>query len=185
MVAVAARQNPEDREEFSLTVLTSTGLQKWQLVLDDVDKFFYEADVTSLAREAVWSVWPGRSGGTAGASAILRLWLIDLAILGDGQCEVLVAASSQHDASSSASVQYALVQFRTLTNASPIQHSGVYLLPQLSYCLSHGSEPRPYKVTSGDFLNLSSDFLDDLIHFITTTEYNFCSLSSNFFFIIR
>ena len=71
MVAVAARQNPEDREEFSLTVLTSTGLQKWQLVLDDVDKFFYEADVTSLAREAVWSVWPGRSGGTAGAWVIL------------------------------------------------------------------------------------------------------------------
>ena len=148
MVSVASRQNPEDREEFSLFVLTSTGLQKWQLGLDDSDKFFYEADVTNLAREAVWSVWPGNNGeGPEGASAILRLWLIDLAIVAEGQCEVLVAASSQQDASSS--VQYALVQFRTLTNASPIQHSGVHPLPQLSYCLGQGCEPRQYKVTKG------------------------------------
>ena len=76
----AARQNPEDREEFNLFVLTSTGLQKWQLGLDDTDKFFYEADVTNLAREAVWSVWPGNTGeGAEGASAILRLWLMVVA----------------------------------------------------------------------------------------------------------
>ena len=40
-----------------LYVLTSTGLQKWQLSTEDTDKFYYECDVTSLAREAVWDTW--------------------------------------------------------------------------------------------------------------------------------
>ena len=145
MVSVAARATDQDREEVSLYVLTSTGLQKWQLGLDSADKFFYECDVTSLAREAVWSVWPGPRPDTEGASALLRVWLVDLAVSPDtGHSEVLVACVSQHDTSNT--VHYALVQFRTLTNASPISHSAVHLLPPLSCCLGAASEPRQYRV---------------------------------------
>ena len=83
MVSVEARPCDQDREEMMLYVLTSTGLQKWQLTLDDADKFYYEADVTSLAREAVWSVWPGNQED-GGSAAWLRIWLVDLSVNEEG-----------------------------------------------------------------------------------------------------
>ena len=143
MVSVEARPCDQDREEMMLYVLTSTGLQKWQLTLDDADKFYYEADVTSLAREAVWSVWPGNQED-GGSAAWLRIWLVDLSVNEEGHSDVLVAGMNQHDSSNS--VHYAVVTFRTLTNASPMSHASVHIIPHLSYAMGEVMEPRQYKL---------------------------------------
>ena len=153
LLSVASRPSDQDMEDIMLFVMTSSGLQKWQLSTDEADKFLYESDVTSLAREALWSVWPG--GADQGAAAWLRVWLVDLTLTEEGHSCVLVAGLNQHDSSNT--VHYAVVQFRTLTAASPISHSAVAMIPQLSYCLGQAAEPRQYKMSKhGDWLYVYS-----------------------------
>ena len=132
-----------------LMVLTSSGLQKWQLSTEDTEKLYYECDVTSLAREALWSVWPGAEyDRDQGGAGLLRVWLVDLVVSEDSQSSVLVAGINQHDTSNT--VHYAVVRFKTLTAASPMSHSTVTMIPQLSYCLGQSSEPRQYKMMMSD-----------------------------------
>jgi len=151
MVSVAVKPKDQERDEMLLYVLTSSGLQKWQLSVDETEKLWYECDVTSLAREALWESWTGEKSldmEQEGSAALLRVWPIDLSLTEDGTCNVLVAAVNQHDSSNNC--HYAIIQFRTLTTASPIFHSGLIMLPQLTYCLGQSSEPRQYKLITLD-----------------------------------
>ena len=79
MVGVGART---EEEEVGLYVLTSTGLQQWQGGVGEPDRFYYECDMTSLAREAVWSCWPGNTN--QGSAGLLRVFLVDLAVGEEG-----------------------------------------------------------------------------------------------------
>ena len=67
---------------MGLYVLTSTGLQQWQVGVGEPDRFYYECDMTSLAREAVWSCWPGNTN--QGSAGLLRVFLVDLAVGEEG-----------------------------------------------------------------------------------------------------
>jgi len=150
MVSVAAKQSEEDLEDVFLYVLTSNGLQKWQLGVGEPDKLYYECDIASLARDAMWPAWTPQGGEGGGSSAWLRLWLVDLAVSCGGQVAVLVAAVNQHD--TTPSVQYGVAQVRTATTAPPISLSSFCLLPSLSSVLGEGEEPKLYKlVTVGDW----------------------------------
>ena len=139
MVGVGARTG---EDEVGLYVLTSTGLQRWQVGVGEPDRFYYECDVTSLAREAAWSCWPGNT--EQGSAGWLRVWLVDLAVGQEGHSNVLVAANNQHDQSNS--VLYFIVQFRTLTAASPISYSGVTPVSSLTYNMAEAGEPKQYRL---------------------------------------
>ena len=150
MVSVAARQSEQDPEDVFLYVVTSNGLQKWQLGVGEPDKLYYECDVASLAREAMWPTWSAAQGGEGGSAAWLRVWLVDLAVSSGGQVALLVAAVNQQD--TTPSVQYGVAQVRTATTAPPINLSSFCLLPSLSSILGEGEEPKHYKlVTVGDW----------------------------------
>jgi len=150
MVSVTAKQSEQDPEDVFLYVLTSNGLQKWQLGVGEPDKLYYESDVASLAREAMWPAWSAQGGEGGGSSAWLRVWLVDLSVSGGGQVAVLVAAVNQHD--TSPTVQYGVAQVRAATTAPPISLSSFCLLPSLSSMLGEGEEPKHYKlVTVGDW----------------------------------
>ena len=152
MVGVGVSCRPEE-EEVGLYVLTSTGLQRWQVGLGEADRFYYEADVTSLAREAVWSSWPAHT--EQGSAGWLRLWLVDIAVGEEGNSNVLVAAVNQHD--QPASVLYFIVQFKTLTAASPFSHTAVTLVPSLTYTMAEAGEPRMFRLMRlGDWCYLYS-----------------------------
>merc|ERR1712142_211057 len=148
MLCVAAKQSEEDPEDVFLYVLTSNGLQKWQLGVGEPDKLFYECDLASIAREAMWPAWA--ESCPSGSPAWLRLWLIDLAVASEGQVAVLLAAVNQHD--TSPGVQYGVAQVRTLTAAPPFSFSSFCLLPSLSHILGDEDEPKMYKlITVGDW----------------------------------
>ena len=145
MVGVDCRT---EGEEVGLYVLTSTGLQRWQVGAGEPDRFYYESDVLSLAREAVWTCWPANKTETdgAGSAGWLRLWLVDLAVTGeDGHSNVLVAAVNQHD-QPCLSVLYFIVQFKTLTAAAPFSHTGVTPVPSLTYTMAEAGEPRVFRL---------------------------------------
>ena len=98
MVRVVGRPSVADNEIQQVFVLTSNGLQKWQLTVGEPDRLYYECDVSSLAREAFWpAVW----GGGDGSPSWLRVWLLDLAILDESHVVVLAAAVNQNDGSNS------------------------------------------------------------------------------------
>jgi len=150
MVSVTAKQSEQDPEDVFLYVLTSNGLQKWQLGVGEPDKLYYECDMASLAREAMWPAWSPQGGEGGGSAAWLRLWLVDLSVSSGGQVAVLVAAVNQHD--TTPTVQYGVAQVRTATTAPPISLSSFCLLPSLSFMLGDGEEPKLYKlVTVGDW----------------------------------
>ena len=147
MTAKASEQGPED---LLLYVLTSNGFQKWQVGVGEPDKLYYESDVASLAREAMWPVWSAQGGEVGGSPAWLRVWLLDLSVSGGDQVAVLVAAINQHD--TSPTVKYGVAQVRTATNAPPISFSSFCLLPSLSSMLVEGEDPKHYKlITMGDW----------------------------------
>jgi len=151
MVSVVAKQSEQDPEDVFLYVLTSNGLQKWELGVGEPDKLYYECDMASLAREAMWPAWGATQAGEGGGSpAWLRLWLVDLSVSSGGQVAVLVAAVNQHD--TTPSVQYGVAQVRTATTAPPLALASFCLLPSLSTVLGEGEEPKPYKlVTIGEW----------------------------------
>ena len=62
----------------------------------------------------------------------------------EGHSNVLVAATNQHDQPNS--VHYFIVQFRTLTAASPISHSQVTMVPSLSYTMAEAGEPKQFRL---------------------------------------
>ena len=118
--------------------------------MGEPDKLYYESDVASLAREAMWPAWSAQGGEGGGSPAWLRVWLVDLSVSGGGQVAVLVAAVNQHD--TSPTVQYGVAQVRAATTAPPISLSSFCLLPSLSSMLGEGEEPKHYKlVTVGDW----------------------------------
>ena len=49
MVRVVGRADPDDPEIQTAFVLTSNGLQKWQLTLGEPDRLYYERDFSRLA----------------------------------------------------------------------------------------------------------------------------------------
>jgi len=145
MVRVVGRRDPHDPEIQTAFVLTSNGLQKWQLTLGEPDRLYYECDVSSLARERFWpEVW----GGNDGTPAWLRIWLVDLHILDEQHVVILMAAVNQNDGSSSRQVHYGLGVLKVATDAPPIRLVGFTLIQQTYALLGDNDEPAPYRLVT-------------------------------------
>ena len=128
-----------------LYVLTSAGLQKWQLREDGEEVLHYESDVGALVRDAVWASQP-RAEGTA---AWLKLWLMDLSVEED-RAVLLVAGIDQH--SSSPVLQYGVASLVTRGADPPMSLASYTSVPGLACMLGEGEEPRQHKLVAiGDW----------------------------------
>jgi len=142
LVRVAAS---EEGSQGELYVLTSAGLQKWQLRDDGEEVLHYESDVGALVRDAVWASQP-RAEGTA---AWLKLWLMDLSVEED-RAILLVAGIDQH--SSSPVLQYGVASLFTRGAEPPMSLTSYTTVPGLACMLGEGEEPRQHKLVAiGDW----------------------------------
>ena len=131
----------EEGGQGELYVLTSAGLQKWQLRDDGEEVLHYESDVGALLREAVWASQP-RVEGTA---AWLKLWLMDLSVEED-RAVLLVAGIDQH--SSSPVLQYGVASLVTRGAEPPVSLASYTSVPGLACMLGEGEEPRQHKLVA-------------------------------------
>ena len=65
-----------DTESRVAMVLTAAGLQKWAVEDGDTYKQIYDADLTNIARESLWSCL--QNEGAEGKPSWLKIWTLDI-----------------------------------------------------------------------------------------------------------
>ncbi len=112
----------EDPFEKIVYVLTSNSFQKWILSQGDPDQMLYNCDLESCAKQAFAThLWFQENPDPAW----IRVWLLDMQLVGQDSVAVLMAAHNPHITQQ---LHYAVGLLKTGTNAAPVQFRSVTVL---------------------------------------------------------
>jgi len=88
----------EDPFEKVVFVLTSNSFQKWMLTQGEMDRLFYNCDLESIAKQAFAThVWSNENPDPAW----IKVWLLDMQLVGKESIAVLMAGKSSYFATTS------------------------------------------------------------------------------------
>ncbi|XP_023336022.1 nuclear pore complex protein Nup133 [Eurytemora carolleeae] len=130
-----------DTDTRVVIVLTASGLQKWMVEDGETYKQIYDADMTDIARESMWRQL--EKDGAEGKPSWLKVWTLDISIVGEENLVILVAGvNSNENVSQGASfrVYYSLLTIKIITDAPPMRAEGCVLLPHTNF-IAEGEDP--------------------------------------------
>ena len=135
--------NKDDPTEKVVYVLTSNSFQKWLLAQGDPDRMFYNCDLENIGKQAFAThIWAQENVDPSW----VRVWLMDMALAGNGKVAVLMAA---HNPNISQELHYAIGILKTATDSPPIQFRSFHTL----------NHSMPYSEADGSSNNIAMKLL--------------------------